>query len=890
LSPSDGFWGARRAPLDHVIPRWDHTSVPELLLALALTAAPLAIGGVPPEVRLALSAVLVLAFCWRGLRLHAAREPVQLGLVGLAFGVALLWGVVQWLPLPAGLVELIAPASAEARILAAEALGVDPPGWMSLSLDGARSAAAIVGLLGICATFLLVANMRTDPTVRSRVVLYIEVAALAVLVVGVAHSMAGLDRLYGFYTATVDLTDRVLITPFVNENHAAALFLLGAVLAFGQWLAASRDSRWHLFVGVALTVGVLATMSRANTILVVVALALLGVGVLFQDRDSDARPRYLRLLIGVVCCGFVAVVMLGPGRWLEEMLTVAGGGAIDGLVTGCWQVGLDLISHYPLLGVGAGAFEAVAPAHMVDWNVGLVAYAHNGPLQVLAELGLLVGLPVMVLAAVGFGLGVTRAVRDLPRYAAGVAVLVVVVQNGVDFSLWIPGVGIPVAAALGLAVGWPGAALKGRGNRPVIRLPWTSVATIAAAGLLLVSGLQSYSQRPQAWQASVRAALADDKPGRVEVEELLLDHPVDFYAFHLGALASQRQGHVERAERLYARAHALAPWEPSLLAVRARQLAASDRVDEAWRLLERLIPYPRGGLDRAIEIALSRGADTRLAERLFAEDPAYALRAAISLGQRGEAEAAEQLLLWGVATFPDALDLWEELGARWSGRADRVDALDRLSVNLLVRAADREDDPAVARLAYLLQGYVLTHRGDPRAAWHMFVEAADLVPERAVRPLLAAGRAALSLGRYDRLGEVVGRLDGLVVEGAWPRGQWFWFRSHLAEDRGDLRVAIREMHSALRHLGHVPAYHDRIAELFARSGDATAATAAASRAQALRARSEERRVQPSPSVPPAPASVGEVLEETAGVDVEPEVEPQGGGLDDEEPGATPGAE
>jgi hypothetical protein len=41
------------------------------------------------------------------------------------------------------------------------------------------------------------------------------------------------------------------------------------------------------------------------------------------------------------------------------------------------------------------------------------------------------------------------------------------------------------------------------------------------------------------------------------------------------------------------------------------------------------------------------------------------------------------------------------------------------------------------------------------------------------------------------------------------------------------------MHEVLRHLGHVPAMHDRLAELFVRAGDPEAARRARARARAL---------------------------------------------------------
>jgi hypothetical protein len=89
------------------------------------------------------------------------------------------------------------------------------------------------------------------------------------------------------------------------------------------------------------------------------------------------------------------------------------------------------------------------------------------------------------------------------------------------------------------------------------------------------------------------------------------------------------------------------------------------------------------------------------------------------------------------------------------------------------------------------------------------------------------------MGRFDLLEEVVKRLADTAVEGAWPRGEMYLLRSRLAEVQGDVPQAIREMHEALRHLGHVAGLHARLAGLYERVYDSEAADRARARARAI---------------------------------------------------------
>ncbi|HRE90652.1 MAG TPA: hypothetical protein PK095_16115, partial [Myxococcota bacterium] len=68
-------------------------------------------------------------------------------------------------------------------------------------------------------------------------------------------------------------------------------------------------------------------------------------------------------------------------------------------------------------------------------------------LQVLVDLGLVVGGLVLVVAFAGLLRAALRSFATLPSWGVGLAVVALLIQNLVDFSLWIPAVGLVAVTA-----------------------------------------------------------------------------------------------------------------------------------------------------------------------------------------------------------------------------------------------------------------------------------------------------------------------------------------------------------------------------------------------------------------------------------------------------------
>lgn len=833
------------------LPHWGHVTWPEVLFALGVIAAPLALGAVHAVTRVALAGLFVVAFAGAVWRLARERRELRIGWIGGALFVALAWSFLQWLPLPSALVELLSPYAYTTRVAAAELAGLDVPGWMPLALDAGRAALGVLTLLTVTLAFLTATSLRADSDARARITTYIELAALGVLISALIHHGLDLDAIWGVYTPQSGLPS--FVTSFVNPNHAAALMLLGALVAFGASLSPERSQRWHLVVGVLLASGVLASLSRANALLLVVALIVLTVPPLFRRRFRDDRARLVRLLAGALSCLFVALVLIGPERWLGELAALGDAGLTDqGVFSQCWTVAADALGLAPLPGLGGGGFAVASPSLSQSVGDAYLAFAHNGVLQVLLDLGVVVGAVVLLMLAFGFGKVARFGLRDarhLPIWGAAVGLGSLALQNLVDFSLWLPGVALPAAATLGLVVeaSWPATRVRRRARVSTASEP-SPVAqpialVIAAVGIAIVTAVPALRDAPETWRAAATTALAEragehatSEIARIDRQELVTSHPHDHLAFALSAALAERAGEHDEADRFLSRALALAPHDAGTLQAAARQAIRNGDEAAALRVIARLDPDGQGD-QRAVDLVLGAPHLKSLHEGFFSAHPARAITAARRLVASDAPERADRLLVWALTRAPDDLELTRELGAR---RWHDAPFLERLATTCLAHAGSAADPASRARweqLGYHFQARVEALTRRPLNAYQLYLAAAAAVPDEAVPALLEAGKVANQLGRQDWLEDVLAALaphaEADRIRGAWPRGEYHLLRSHAAERRGELTLAIREMQAALRTLAHVPAMHARLADLHQRDGDAEAATRARARAEAL---------------------------------------------------------
>jgi O-antigen ligase len=257
-------------------------------------------------------------------------------------------------------------------------------------------------------------------------------------------------------------------TPFVNRNDFAAWLAMAIPVTLGYAVArlesrratgervgldAAVDGTGVVLAVSALvmTAGLLGAMSRSA--LAGSAAGLLAVVALARGRTSR-RGGILTLVSLVILFGlaaaFVDVVTLATR--MSEVLSegVAGRQAI-------WRQTWPIVRDFWPVGSGVGTYQLVMVLYQTSSRLFYISHADNEYLQILAEGGALLGLPV-ALALVAGTMAIVRALRAdrTPMYwvRAGAAggIVAVAFQNVWEMTLRVPANGLMLALLAGIAM------------------------------------------------------------------------------------------------------------------------------------------------------------------------------------------------------------------------------------------------------------------------------------------------------------------------------------------------------------------------------------------------------------------------------------------------------
>jgi O-antigen ligase len=288
--------------------------------------------------------------------------------VGLAFACVALWRIL--------LVRRVRPPSPTLLLLTGFTA------WAAFSMLWARVTPSAVDRVMSYAQLLLFQWLgwqvvRTRPDWRALAAGYVAgcgVGAVGSWVAGfagVSYSGAEYDARYAAFDP--------------NEQGVTLAIAIPLAVHLGTTAKGVWRATWLSFVPVAISATVL-TGSRGASITTLVAL----FAALYVARGSERR--FVVPLGGLVLAGLVAAAVWVPSATWERILTVGAeisGGSLSDRVS-IWRAGLTVFAGHPIIGVGVAGFShAVVPA------LGREVVAHNTPLSVAAELGV-VGLSLFL--------------------------------------------------------------------------------------------------------------------------------------------------------------------------------------------------------------------------------------------------------------------------------------------------------------------------------------------------------------------------------------------------------------------------------------------------------------------------------------------------------------
>lgn len=255
-------------------------------------------------------------------------------------------------------------------------------------------------------------------------------------------------------------------TYYWHNQYAVALMvpaLLGLALALGghrPW----RSVGW-IAVGPC-AAGVVLSTSRSTLGLLLVG--WLAVATASLVSSPDHRRTLVRLGIASGVALGLTLLLPGPPLFDSGASPLAGHavrsatgetvGADGAYRTEFWRESLTAAGTSPVLGVGYGRIAEVAGSRVpADWAISPLA--HSGPLQALAEGGLLLGLPVAA-AVLALCVAVARRLRlraaapadTLLVRTAGIVTLLLVVHSLVDTDWTYPALAAQLGVVAGLAL------------------------------------------------------------------------------------------------------------------------------------------------------------------------------------------------------------------------------------------------------------------------------------------------------------------------------------------------------------------------------------------------------------------------------------------------------
>ena len=362
------------------------------VLGVALATLAFSLGGAPVW---ALWPLVMLCFVALGLVLvgsHRQRRTIQLTGIGWVLLGALALCGSSSVPLPASLLEWVAPATAELRAFVLVPLGLPASG--PISLDPPATWRELAKHAGYLAAFLAAAQIARAGQGRRMLLVGVAVPGIAVALVSLGHLLANAESLFGLYTFKQAAPP--VLSPFGNPNHLAGFLTLGATATLGVALSATERHRaWFWGLGYVVTGAVvLLSLSRGGIVSFLFGQVLLAL-LLWRNRDPGQgrrgqllrAPAFIWVAVAVISVAFVGVY-LAAEQLQAELESADSIEKLSSSKVELWPAFAGAVKQSLPGGMGRGAFESAFTRFQTEGSSGIFTHPENLPLQLTAEFGL----------------------------------------------------------------------------------------------------------------------------------------------------------------------------------------------------------------------------------------------------------------------------------------------------------------------------------------------------------------------------------------------------------------------------------------------------------------------------------------------------------------------
>jgi hypothetical protein len=789
------------------------------LLAASILGSALGLGAIHTPVLcvVAAAATVASALLWFDAEPLEPR-PAATALVGVALFLVG-WTLVQLVPLPIGVLRVIAPENADVWLRCLAPLREEGPTSAPISLD--PTATRVEVLRGVTYLVVFVGALRVAR--RQEGVVFLErvlvASAVAIGAAALLHPALGARKVFGLYEpGETQGFDPHHLAPLLNLNHLAAYLDIGLFVATAS-LIERRDTLPRplaLAVVLLLTPTVFWTLSRGGAAAMVLG-AVLVAGVVFAARRTRRRQLVAPFAAFAGALGGGAILLLAA---FDETRTKFARGDLAKLDLVASSFGL--LRRFGILGVGRGAFESTYPSQRTFPEY----WVNTHPENVIAQWTTEWGVPVALLAlgAIAWSLRPQTALaRSRPPAGAWAALVAIALHNLVDFSSEIPGVMVALAVAGGIVTGGTG------GGSSVVRRQgaWSRHPTALAIALgvatlvaILITAPFSrnelYNEQRSFRDHALDRSLSRDRFHAL-AREAMLRHPAEPYFPFVGAVRAivardesvlPWAGRALERSPVYGRVHLLIA--RSLFAKNPSQARLEYRLaclqDTQLCYQDELFPLV-GGYEDATELVPEgpRGAIVlgRLTDRLRERLPSTVVRLDRDLVAReptalGPVERAAAAALTDVRNE----ESWCAGDARRACVAEGISAAQRLRTSVPDRCE-----------GHALLAELRVASGDVDAGFAELDGALDQVVDRSICARRIVGLAQQT-GNAARVDAAIERLLKLGCETSSECVDNFLFAASIESRRGRERRAFILTKKAWER---VPERDDLLAEVGARA-------------------------------------------------------------------------
>jgi putative inorganic carbon (HCO3(-)) transporter len=364
---------------------------------------------------------------------------------------------IQLVPIQLDTLAAISPQAVAIHRQRDLGVAIGSVGAASISIDPARTVAGVGFLLALTLFIAGLTKMLTRSSAR-RLATLIGYLGLVLAIEGIVQRAISRELIYGFWSPPQGGSP---FGPFINRNHFAGWMLMAIPVTMGAfvavlsrntdqlrdtvkrrllWLAtpdANRIVLLSLAAG-AMILAVLLTLSRSG--IAALALAISGT-LLFVARGEHSSRRRMLVIGYLAAVVLLAIAWIGIDR-IESRLQENEPEDIAMRVE-IWNDSLRIVKDFWPAGTGLNTFGTATLFYQASVPGKHLREAHNDYLQLAAEGGLLVGVPVLIsviafLRAVRRRFATDSGSARWIRLGAAAGVAAIATQSLVEFSLQIP--------------------------------------------------------------------------------------------------------------------------------------------------------------------------------------------------------------------------------------------------------------------------------------------------------------------------------------------------------------------------------------------------------------------------------------------------------------------